>query len=118
MSLTHEQSDTNWQTTIGTFLRDPYFAVGSGTLVPKDSIFGKGHKWVWYTSESVTDGGVIKNLYAQQIAANTGYPVVVIKNLQTGDWLNQSAADLQLPKTTAAMQENFLVESIRHDPQD
>ena len=100
-------TDTNnsaQQAAVGDFLKDKYFAVGSGPLVPKDSLYGQGHKWVWYTSESTTDNGQIKAVYASQIAANSGYPTVIIKNLQTGDWLNQAPEDMKLPKTLATMQ--------------
>jgi hypothetical protein len=87
----------------GALLSDPYFAVGNGRLIPPDSLWAKGHRYVPYTSASVANNGPISSIYAQQIATSGSYPLVIILNADTMDWLNRSPADMKLPANVAGM---------------
>jgi hypothetical protein len=87
----------------GALLSDPYFAVGNGKLIPPDSLWAKGHRYRAYTSASVAGNGPISSIYAQPIAAAGSYPLVIIMNADTSDWLNKSPADMKLPPNVAGM---------------
>lgn len=87
----------------GALLSDPYFAVGSGKLIPADSLWAKGHRYLPYTSASVAGNGPISSIYAREIAASGSYPLVIIMNADTMDWLNRSPADMRLPPNVAGM---------------
>ncbi len=87
----------------GALLSDSYFAVGNGKLIPPDSLWAKGHRYRAYTSASVAGNGPISSIYAQPIAAAGSYPLVIIMNADTSDWLNRSPADMKLPPNVAGM---------------
>lgn len=91
------------QQALNTVLSDSYFAVGSGKIIPPDSLAAKGHKFVRYTVNQVNLSGTpLKTVYAAQITANNGnFPMMILLD-SSGNWLNTSPADLSVPGTKVA----------------
>lgn len=95
-------TDANKPTTqVDALFSDPYFAIGSGRLVPADSLWAKGHRYVRYTSASTPAGVPVTTTYAAQIAANGGYPPIILMDQVTHKVLN-SGADLALPASVSS----------------
>ena len=91
---------------IKTLMSDPYFAIGSGPRVPPDALFRKGHRVFWVTTTSTTVN--VKTQFAAEIAAAGGYPIVSVRDLATGTWLNTAKADLVPPGNAASMKTMLL----------